>query len=792
MQSLFFRLSPDGCSHFNQSLLLRLSEGVTVPALEQALRGLVARHDALRARFQPGNAGWQQSFAPDVSLALGVCDIADDAQLKKEVSRAQQSLDIRKGAVFSSRVLRRPGGDSLLFLVAHHLVIDLFSWRVLVDDLQALLSGKTPAPVPLSWPSFCRLQARELSTRGTGAGPSTGDVPDFWDVRDEPNLFSDTVSSSAVLDEALTELFLAGSNRALGTEPVEVLTSSLLVSFLETFQERTEARVFLEGHGRDVLDADASQTVGWFTTLLPLSLDRCGSAGTADALVRGLRRIKDRRRRTARESVVATARSLSEGDLSLPVEILMNYQGTATWAPGQEEGGGLLGAAATDLPDVSDHDIGPDMPRIALFEILAAVQGGRLRISMQHNRRMRRQDRIDDWFRLWIDTLTSGLPALAALEPSPTLVDFPLLPSGDYAGLDRLGRVELPSRNLSFADVQDILPCSTVQEGILVSQSRGVGEYVVRAAWEVHGAVTPDQLERAWSAVVQRHDSLRTIFLESASSFVQLVLKTPRLTGVHRAVLERGDEIRNLASLAAPPPSYDASPPHCLSIMTAPWDGLERSRTFIILAINHAIIDGDSMDVLLREMQLACSGTLEPGLGPSYSSFIARQMASRAASAEYWNKSLQNATPTRFPGRRAERGAEHVPRSAPSHVEADVDFSAGLQAFCRRAGVTVSDVSHVAWAVVLGLYTGCRTPVFGYLFSGRQGGELPEVQDAVGVYISMLVARVPLDGPGLSVGEAVAAAHDSVIRDIQHAHCSLADLQHRAGEPLFNTGISVR
>lgn len=792
MQNLFFQLSPEGCNHFNQSLLLRLSESVTVSTLEQALRSLVARHDALRARFQPSKEGWQQSFVPDASPILGVCNISGDAQLKKEVSRVQQSLDIQNGPVFTSQVFRRPAGDNLLFLVAHHLIIDLFSWRVLVDDLQAFLSGNTPVPISLSWPSFCRLQARELSVHEIGTNLSAEDFPDFWDMRDKPNLFSDTVSNSAALDEALTQLFLADSNRALGTEPVELLTSSLLVSFLETFgQERTEARVFLENHGRNALNVDASQTMGWFTTLLPLSLDGCGLAGNADALVQGVRRIKDCRRRTQREAVVATARGLSEGDLSLPIEILMNYQGTATWSPGHKEGSGLLNVA-TDLLDVSDHDINPNMPRIALIEISAAVEGGYLRISMRHNRHMRQQDRINDWFRLWIDALTSGLPVLAALEPSPTLADFPLLSSYNYADLDRLERVELPSRNLSFADVQDILPCSTVQEGILMSQSGGVGEYVVRTAWEVHGAATQDQLEQAWLAVVQRHESLRTLFFESTSSFVQIVLKSPRLTKLHRVVLKHGDQICNLTNLAAAPPSYDTSPPHCLSIMTAPWDGLENSRIFIVLAINHAIIDGDSMDVILREMQLACSSTLTPGPGPSYSGFIALQMKGREASAEYWNDSLRDAIPTKFPGRQAERGSKRAPRSTPSHVEADIDFSAGLQAFCRGSSVTISDVSHVAWAIVLSLYTGCRAPVFGYLFSGRQGSELPEAQDAVGVYISMLVARVPLDRPGLSIGEAVTAAHDSVIRDIQHAHCSLADLQHRAGESLFNTGISVR
>ncbi|TID01454.1 Nonribosomal peptide synthetase 12 [Colletotrichum higginsianum] len=770
-----------------------------------------------------------------------MADENDGGVLQNELASVQQGLDIQNGPVFSARVLEKPDGKRLFFLVAHHLVVDLVSWRVIVDDLQLLLAGEpiiiTAPTTSLSWGAWCRAQAVQLSAGGGGETllrrheAQVLEALRFWGMQDNPNVFADVQSSSVTMDKALTDVFLDAANRPLRTEPVEILATSLMGSFLDVFQQQRRQRqqeftIFLEGHGRDLFpELDVSQTVGWFTTMFPLRLH----AAVGGSFTERPRRVKDDRRMKSRAAMLDWAQILFRennknnnnssgggggggggGCFAMPIEILLNYGGKVT---SLDQTTGPLLSVTDPTTDFSLGDVSPDMARMALIEISAVVEGDQLRLSMRHNRRMNHQDGVRRWFREWINTLETQLRVLAGgLEESMTLADVPLL-SLDCDDLARLELAELPARGLSVADIEDMYPCSALQQGILMSQDKGVGDYMTRVAWEVRGvAARPDEgdLERAWLAVVDRHDSLRTVFLDNPPYYTQAVLKTTRKRPEIRHVrLQSNDDDtnnnvftkQNLLALA--PSALDmkkgrgVTPPHCLFIVTtSDDDDVDRRRVGLVLSISHAVADEDSIDVLVRERELACAGKLPHGPGPSYRDFIALQMRGREASAAHWRSYVQSATPCLFPGRSdgsndASPGARPHETPVPAVIDADLDFSAALHGFCRGSAVTLSDVAHVAWAAVLRVYTGCEAPMFGYLYSGR-GANLAGVEHAVGAYVAMLVSRVPLDDD-LPLDEAAQRAHDASIQVLQHAHCSLAGIQHELGlGALFNTGISLR
>ena len=73
-------------------------------------------------------------------------------------------------------------GRQYLSLIAHHLVVDLVSWRVILSDLEVLLGGKSlPPQYNFSYPSWCRAQSiharRHLKPQETL--PSLQDLEDF-------------------------------------------------------------------------------------------------------------------------------------------------------------------------------------------------------------------------------------------------------------------------------------------------------------------------------------------------------------------------------------------------------------------------------------------------------------------------------------------------------------------------------------------------------------------------------------------------------------------------------------
>ena len=145
MQQLFFSLNPPTPNHFNQSLLLVLDAGATPDHLEAALREMQRVHPALRSRFHgegEGHTRWQTiETGADVFLErhdLSTVAAADrTAQLEQICNQAQRRLNITVGPLFRALYFRLDQHSSRLFLVAHHLVVDAVSWRVILADIES-------------------------------------------------------------------------------------------------------------------------------------------------------------------------------------------------------------------------------------------------------------------------------------------------------------------------------------------------------------------------------------------------------------------------------------------------------------------------------------------------------------------------------------------------------------------------------------------------------------------------------------------------------------------------------
>ncbi len=313
IQSRFFELHPDGPSHWNQSILLRVREELSVEALQRALDLLVLRHDALRLRFQKRDGQWTQSLqehvAPSPVEVFVIADGDDVRQaLEREGERVQRSLDLVAGPLFRAGYFRLSGGEGRLLLVAHHLVVDGVSWRVLLDEISQeyeRAERHLPSELPVGSSPFS-LWATKLADYATR--PEVRAQSSWW--RDslsssEPILPSRSKQERSLrasqqvtweLDPVETRRLLEAAPRAYRMRIDEVLLTALV----QTVAERGESSgvlVDLEGHGReDVLaDLDVSRTVGWFTSRFPVWLAAHSDAERALVSVKeSLRRVPDK------------------------------------------------------------------------------------------------------------------------------------------------------------------------------------------------------------------------------------------------------------------------------------------------------------------------------------------------------------------------------------------------------------------------------------------------------------------------------------------------------------------
>ncbi|KAH8805465.1 peptide synthetase [Xylogone sp. PMI_703] len=804
VQRMYFEVTPPSekknpSAHYNQSFFLRLTRPTGVEELVEAFEVVVAQHSMLRARIIEVEAGkWQQYVMKEVTGAYDfrvheVNTLEDTTPL---IAAAQGALDLFSGPVFAAHLFNVKDKGQFLFLVAHHAIIDLVSWRVIMRDLEdAITTGQVVAQIPLPYQTWLQLQAENARDYGSPRDVLPFEIPrpdiEYWGMVGKPNKIRDTREDFVKLDaDATARLMGTLCHDSLRTEPIDLIMSVLMYSFSRKFSDRVLPTIFREGHGREPWsdEIDISETVGWFTTMFPLCID----AGPTDDVVEFTRRIKDNRRAIPLNGrPYFASRFLNEDGVKAfghhtEVEICFDYLGLYQQL---EKDDALLRQETRTITEET-ADIGPDVQRFALMEITAEMINGQMQFSFVYNRMMKNQEGIQEWIRDLPSFFVEAMDQLTNVERQYTLSDFPML-TMTYNGLEKLLNERLPEIGVTNPEeVQDIYPCSPMQQGLLISQNRGSGLYEYSHTLEVVSKtaepVNIDRLKAAWQKVVQRHSALRTVFFQSVGTdgvYDQLVLKNAngRIASFNCEKEEVEEAFKSL-----PPISFDdIEPPHRFSVCQT-----STGQVLCKLEFNHTIVDGASLPVILQDFILAYDNMVSERPGPLYGDYISYlQSLPKGMGLKYWKEYLKDLEPTYLPLLEASE-------KDPKLIELPVDLGispATLQEFCAKNGLTLSNIFQVAWGLVLRAHTGLDDVSFGYLSSGREA-PVAGIESAVGPFITMLVCRLILTGTN-SVSQVLQTVQEDFLQSLPHQHCSLADIQHvlnLSGEPLFNTVMSFQ
>jgi amino acid adenylation domain-containing protein len=177
------QLSNEASCAFNESVTLRLRGALDRKALTTALNAVVARHDALRAAFQPN--GQRMRIAPVLELTIVEHDFttlpnaaAEDAWQAILAEDAATPFDLVNGPLIRAQLLIRAHDDHALMLTAHHIICDGWSINLIIDELTKLYeAARTGAPADLPAPMSFRLYGAEERARQARDG---AEVEAFW------------------------------------------------------------------------------------------------------------------------------------------------------------------------------------------------------------------------------------------------------------------------------------------------------------------------------------------------------------------------------------------------------------------------------------------------------------------------------------------------------------------------------------------------------------------------------------------------------------------------------------
>lgn len=293
IQKWFFDLRLPELHHFNQAFFIKTRADLDPERLRHALVRVADHHDAIRLRYEMGNA-WRQFYCDHGSL-IDFRVVAsspttgadwDPDWLVEQATRYQSEFDLSTGPLWKAVLFRKDSAaEGRLLFVMHHLVVDGVSWRILFEDILAVYEDPS-AKLPPRTSSF-QTRANEL-IRAAEAGLFGGELA-YWQqelaIPAYPLPLDDTLNGQpgalGVVRRTLGPDFSRSLLRETATRykaQFYELLISVLVIVLTRWLGKQELRIDVEGHGREeVFSHDVSRTVGWFTSLFPLSFALPGS-----------------------------------------------------------------------------------------------------------------------------------------------------------------------------------------------------------------------------------------------------------------------------------------------------------------------------------------------------------------------------------------------------------------------------------------------------------------------------------------------------------------------------------
>ena len=255
-----------------------------VGVLRRALLDLDRRRDALRLRLRDSGAGWELALVPAgrslrfTRLDLGSLPGGRRGEALRHAARAAgRGIDAVEGPLGRAVFAAAAGDPPTLHLALHHLAADVWSWRLLVADLDAAVAG-TPPPAAGSYVEWARCLERHASTPEVRGEADAWAALAAWPFRELPATRprrrpgeASGVVERELAGPAAGEL-LGGLPRRHRVQPHVPLLAALSAVLVPWAGGPVLAAI--EGHGREPVDGvEPTDVVGWMTTLVPLPLE---------------------------------------------------------------------------------------------------------------------------------------------------------------------------------------------------------------------------------------------------------------------------------------------------------------------------------------------------------------------------------------------------------------------------------------------------------------------------------------------------------------------------------------
>ncbi len=337
---------------------------------------------------------------------------------------------------------------------------------------------------------------------------------------------------------------------------------------------------------------------------------------------------------------------------------------------------------------------------------------------------------------------------------------------------------ERPAARIPRSEPRRLYPLSHGQQRLWLlehfHEGRHGSTYVVPAAFELDGPLDVPRLEQAFAYLIDRHEILRTRFVEVDGEPQQEVLSQVPFA-IRMADLR--DSTDTVAAAAAWAGAFVAEPFDLAAgpLIRAALVALGDDRHALVICQHHIIGDAWSDGVLMRELAAVYAALRRdepidlPPLPLQYRDYAAWQRDALSSPEmvshrTYWQRVFaEPVTPIRLPLDFPRPPVQRV-EGARAGLVPDSDLADRVEAFAQAQQTTVFAVLLSALSVLLYRYTQDEDLVVGTPVAGRFA---PELESQIGFYVNTLALRLPLR-PDRSGAATVRMVGDRLAEALEH------------------------
>ncbi|KAK7991221.1 Nonribosomal peptide synthetase 13 [Apiospora saccharicola] len=311
---------------------------------------------------------------------------------------------------------------------------------------------------------------------------------------------------------------------------------------------------------------------------------------------------------------------------------------------------------------------------------------------------------------------------------------------------------------IAQGDVEDLFPCTPLQEGLLALTMKNPGAYTGRNILEITPGIDITKFKNAWEQVCLSTPILRTRILDlPGQGLVQAVIRD-------REYWTEADNLDDYLQKEKNAPMGLGSRLMRCAVFEDVLPDSDRTCLYFALTLHHSIYDGQTMPLILETLESLYHGAtpLRPCPFQTFVKYI-RGRDQKAEAAQFWELQFAGLEAAQFPS---------LPTST-YEPKTDLTLTHKIENVAWRAdNATPSTTLRAAFALLCSHYSNSADVVFGTVVAGRKA-PVAGIERIAGPTIATVPVRVKLDS-GVDVMKLLSAVQSQATDMIPHEQAGLS------------------